>query len=98
LDAVAQHHLNSRVSEHRSERNQINTRHRPARGPRVPKIVEAEVRNRTLICFFSKPIDARECADMSAIHFTDRLVSSSPRKKKITFDLLKPSLGKLPTP
>ncbi len=48
---VTQHHLNSRMTEHRCERNQINAGHRSARRPGIMKIVESEAPNRALVCF-----------------------------------------------
>lgn len=86
---VAQNHLNTRVSEHRGERYQIDSRHRRPCRPRMAKIVEAKVWNRILVCFRSDPVDSCQRADVRTIDFDDWLVDRSTRKNKIALYPLK---------
>ncbi len=56
---VALDHLYARVSEHRGESNQINPGHGSASRPRMAKVIESKVWNRTLVCFRSNAVDSR---------------------------------------
>ncbi len=95
---LAQDHLNSRMTEHRRECNQVNTGHGRARGPGVAKIIQPKAWNRALVCFCSDAVNSCKSADVRTINLNDWLVSRSAGKEKLAFDFLKPSYQNLHSP
>ncbi|SRR6266404_159485 len=79
------------MSEHRCESNQVDPGHGSASRPRLAKIIESKVWNRTLVCFRSDPVDSRQRARVRGVYLYDRLVCCATGKNKIAWHLLKPS-------
>ena len=80
---VAQNHLNTRMTEHRRERDQVDRGHSSASRPGMTKIVESKMWDRTLVCFRSDPVDSCQRADVRTIYFDDWLVGRTTGKNRI---------------